>query len=138
MRNKEILNSVKELYSSEVKERYSHPFKDVSKLEDEILFILKGRYEFICRNKYAFIIIIINCYLTNEDIRKRVITILKEFVSSIGEVIFNKFSKFDEFDDANLIEDIIRLIASQIISYFIQTNFIEAVSADKKEQQLKK
>lgn len=136
MRNKEILNSVKELYSSEVKERYSHPFKDVSKLEDGILFILKGRYEFICRNKYAFIII--NCYLTNEDIRKRVITILKEFVSSIGEVIFNKFSKFDEFDDANLIEDIIRLIASQIISYFIQTNFIEAVSADKKEQQLKK
>ena len=46
------------IYMNEVEEKYTQPFENIDKLEDTIFFILKDRYEFICRNKCAFIIVV--------------------------------------------------------------------------------
>lgn len=125
------------IYMNEVEEKYTQPFENIDKLEDTIFFILKDRYEFICRNKCAFIIVV-NSYLTNHDIREKVTALLKHFIKSMGKIIYTKFEKFDEFNTANSIEDIIRLIVGQMMSYFFQVNFIEKENVNDEEKQLRK
>lgn len=125
------------MYMTETKEKYLCFFNDINKLENVIYFILKDRYEFLCRNKCAFIIFI-NSYLTNIDIRKEATELFRNYIKSVGNIIYSKLKNFNEFNAENSIEDIVRLIVGQIVSYFFQTNFFQKNSVNNKEQQLKK
>jgi len=96
-----------------------------------IHFIVTNRYQFLVQNKDA-VIILINQVLINDDIRNMLLEKLESMQEIFVENIWHTIQATGEVRDDLNMEQFIRLIASQVAFYFLQTQRIMSVTDPKR------
>ena len=127
---KPLIDHLLPVYGKEFAKKLSQQDQN---LDNMIHFIVQDRYSFLVQNKDA-VMILISQLLINQQIKDNVLQKIVDVKDIFEQNIWLPLKKTDELRDDLDVAGFLRLVVSQIIFYFIQTQRISI--ADEKTIQI--
>lgn len=114
---------------------YGQEFAQEIKISDQSLrglihFIVNNRYQFLVQNKDAAIILL-SQVLINDQVKNMLLNKLSSLKSIFIDNVWKRLLATKEMREDLEMVQLIRLVASQIVFYFLQTQRIETTRDDK-------